>query len=721
MKVIDRNILLLSLLLSSLAYSEEVDLFSLSLEELLNIRVASYIEPNLHKQPASIYVVNSDQLRLSGARLLTHALSLLVPGYFFVDDQDDMIAGFRGLASDNNAKVMVLVNGINMNIDWFWGANDALINSINFDWIEHVEVIRGPGSVTLGQGALLGVINIVTKGNTFTGQRLYSRLGQDDYRHGSYEYGNQEGPFRQYFYLSKSDYYGQNMEKDAWLLHGHGGVDGGTIADHNPQLNKADNSMLLGNISHDESGLTANMLYVDQTKDLYNFWFDRDRFQERLINIDIQYKKVMQGSELLGNVFYSRDDFALFTNNGTRTGGTREDRSGAKLVWNFNELFTTSNKLAVGLDYRHIESGKKNDNGDNYLVNTLDAATLTTIDQANDIRTWVEATTTDQYGLFVEDFYYFNQDYTVFSALRFDDHPGWGNNLSTRLGLLIQSLPDWSVRLSYQSGFRGTVGLNYSGGHKRDGFLNEDNFSLIETANFGEENLEKVEPEKIDSYELELNYQGATNVNLNLVLFYNEISNVIDFGAFLPPNYPNHTAPLPNVGEVSPGDGWGGFWFYKNIKGNIYTAGYEAELSYRTSELQLNLSHSYVNVLAASEEQKNGNQYVTPSNHAKAFPENISRLNAIYNLSHQVKVAFNYLYYYRWVSSRNSNASANHILNIGLEYELQANLVLSSQLSNALDQSEFYPMTTIPGGESTSDGTPSLEDRSIYFALDYRF
>ena len=336
MKVSNSNILLLSMLLSSWARSEEVDLFSLSLEELLNIRVASYIEPNPHKQPASIYIVNSDQLRLSGARLLTHALSLLVPGYFFVDDQDDMIAGFRGLASDNNAKVMVLVNGINMNIDWFWGANDALINSINFDWIEHVEVIRGPGSVTLGQGALLGVINIVTKADTFSGQRFYSRLGQDDYHHGSYEYGNQKGPFRQYFYLSKSDYGGQDMEKDAWLLHEHGGIDGGTIADHNPQLNKTDNSMLLGNISHDDYGLTANMLYVDQTKDLYNFWFDRDRFQERLFNIDIHYKVISQDTEFISNVFFSRDDFALFTNTGTRTGGTREDRSGAKMVLNLS-------------------------------------------------------------------------------------------------------------------------------------------------------------------------------------------------------------------------------------------------------------------------------------------------------------------------------------------------------------------------------------------------
>jgi len=260
--------------------AEGDDFLSLSLEELLKIKIASYVEPHTQKQPASITVVTGEQLRLSGSRLLTHALTLYVPGYFFVDDQDDMIAGFRGLAPDNNAKVMVLVNGVNMNVDWFWGANDALINAINFDWIDHVEVIRGPGSVTLGQGALLGVINIVTRGDSFTGSRISSRVGKDDYYHTSYETGHKSDDYDAYLYLSRTFYGGQDMAEDGWLLHFHSGIEGGNIADHNPQLNKAESTMLLGAFTHHETGIEVNILYADQTKDLYNFWFDRDRFQE---------------------------------------------------------------------------------------------------------------------------------------------------------------------------------------------------------------------------------------------------------------------------------------------------------------------------------------------------------------------------------------------------------------------------------------------------------
>ena len=96
---------------------------------------------------------------MSGARTVNEVLTTYVPGFFTVEDQDDTIAGFRGFAPDNNAKVLLLINGHNMNTEWFWGPPDSIINGMNMEFIEKIEVIRGPGSVTLGQGALLGVIN----------------------------------------------------------------------------------------------------------------------------------------------------------------------------------------------------------------------------------------------------------------------------------------------------------------------------------------------------------------------------------------------------------------------------------------------------------------------------------------------------------------------------------------------------------------------------------
>ena len=702
--------------------AEQIDLTSISLEELLQINVASYLEPDVHKQPASVTIISGEQLRLSGSRILTHALTLYVPGYFFVDDQDDMIAGFRGLAPDNNAKVMVLVNGINMNVDWFWGANDALINAINFDWIDHVEVIRGPGSVTLGQGALLGVVNIVTKAKSFSGQRTTIRAGKDDYYHLSYENAHQFKNYAGYLYLATSDYGGQKMDESGYLLHFHSGIDGGNIAAHNPSLNKTRSTMILGSLAHHASNITLNVLYASQRKDLYNFWFDRDRFEERLLSLDVKHSAALnKTSSLDSSLYYARDNFSLFTNKGRRTGGTREDRMGIKTVLSLDTFLSAENKLAVGVDFRHIASGKNNHKDDNFITNTLNSFTEETFALSNELRTWVNNNTTNEWGIFAEDFYQFNESYTLFGALRYDDHPGWGNHLSSRLGLLFMPNEDNNIRLSYQNGFRGAVGLNYSGGHKRDGFLDEGHFDRVSDAGFGQENPSPVKPEKIDSYEFEWEYRHSAELTLHNVLFYNEIDNVIDVGTFLPPNWPDANPPLPAIDDVPSGDGWGGFWYYKNNQGSVKTAGIEASLTFKTEQLNITFSHSFVTILTADKEQTFGSMYVTSSKHAKAFPENISRLNTFYRFNDKTKIALNYLYYYHWYSPRDIKSSANHLMNLTIEHKLVDRLILSTQVINLLNQDKLYPMNNVPGDASIDDGTPSLEGRTFWLGLEYNF
>lgn len=121
----------------------------------------------MDKQPAAVTIITREKLQLSSARTLAEALTLFVPVFFLVEDQDDMIMGFRGLAPDNNSKVMLLINGHNVNTEFFLSPADAILNNTNYNYIERVEVIRGAGSVMLWQGALLGVINIVTKEGEF--------------------------------------------------------------------------------------------------------------------------------------------------------------------------------------------------------------------------------------------------------------------------------------------------------------------------------------------------------------------------------------------------------------------------------------------------------------------------------------------------------------------------------------------------------------------------
>jgi outer membrane cobalamin receptor len=72
------------------------------------------------------------------------------------------LPGLRGSLVDRPYKFLVNVNGVNVNIKAHYGARLELLNWELSD-ISRIEVIRGPGSVTYGPGAIGGVINIYTK------------------------------------------------------------------------------------------------------------------------------------------------------------------------------------------------------------------------------------------------------------------------------------------------------------------------------------------------------------------------------------------------------------------------------------------------------------------------------------------------------------------------------------------------------------------------------
>ncbi len=113
--------------------------------------------------------------------------------------------------------------------------------------------------------------------------------------------------------------------------------------------------------------------------------------------------------------------------------------------------------------------------------------------------------------------------------------------------------------------------------------------------------------------------------------------------------------------------------------------------------------------------------YVTGNGHAKAFPENVTRLNLIYSPKKELEIAFNYLYYYRWYSSGGNESNSNHMVNVGLEYDLTQDVVLYSSIANLLDSDELYPMNNNPGSDTVADGTPSLEGRFFWLGLEYSF
>src|SRR5205085_1330753 len=71
------------------------------------------------------------------------------------------IRGLMTSHSDNH--VLVLINGRPFRDALGYYSNVAVYTAFPVDLIERIEIVRGPGSVLYGSGAVAGVINIVTR------------------------------------------------------------------------------------------------------------------------------------------------------------------------------------------------------------------------------------------------------------------------------------------------------------------------------------------------------------------------------------------------------------------------------------------------------------------------------------------------------------------------------------------------------------------------------
>lgn len=71
----------------------------------------------------------------------------------------------RGLTGQ---QVLIMVDGVRMTNATFRSGPNQYFNTIDPNTVDHIEVIRGPGSVLYGSDAIGGVINVVTKSANYT-------------------------------------------------------------------------------------------------------------------------------------------------------------------------------------------------------------------------------------------------------------------------------------------------------------------------------------------------------------------------------------------------------------------------------------------------------------------------------------------------------------------------------------------------------------------------
>jgi len=127
---------------------------------------ASKTEDPLEKVSRNVTVITADDIAEAPSNnivdLLGREVGIQVRSLQGNDRQ--AVVDMRGMGATAASNVVVLVDGIRLNSPDLSGPD---LSAISLDQIERIEVVRGSGAVVYGDGAVGGVVNIVTKKGLF--------------------------------------------------------------------------------------------------------------------------------------------------------------------------------------------------------------------------------------------------------------------------------------------------------------------------------------------------------------------------------------------------------------------------------------------------------------------------------------------------------------------------------------------------------------------------
>ncbi|SFB89944.1 TonB-dependent receptor plug domain-containing protein [Pseudoalteromonas denitrificans] len=170
-----------------------MDLFSLSIEALgeVIIKSASGFEEKVIEAPTAVTIISEQMIVNSGVYTLRDLLTLYVPSFVQVQDQNEYNVSFRGIYTSSQQKFLILLNGHRLNSRAYSMANPD--HAISLEKIKRIEVLRGPGSSVHGNIALTSVVNIISKsGESVAGFVGSTEFGNYGYKELYFEFGNKK-------------------------------------------------------------------------------------------------------------------------------------------------------------------------------------------------------------------------------------------------------------------------------------------------------------------------------------------------------------------------------------------------------------------------------------------------------------------------------------------------------------------------------------------------
>jgi iron complex outermembrane receptor protein len=152
---------------------------------------ATMIEEPIREIPKNVTVITSEDIAQASSNnvvdLLAREANINLLSFFGTDKRSSV--DIRGFGQTGVSNVVVMVDGFRLNSPDLAGPD---FSSVPLDQIERIEIVRGGGSVLYGDGAVGGVINIITKkGPKKSEARILTSYGSYDAFEGATSLGGQ--------------------------------------------------------------------------------------------------------------------------------------------------------------------------------------------------------------------------------------------------------------------------------------------------------------------------------------------------------------------------------------------------------------------------------------------------------------------------------------------------------------------------------------------------
>ena len=508
-------------------------------QEMVSIATGS--QQPLGKAPAVASVITAEDIKAMGATDLDEALET-VAGLHVARSKDayNPIYSFRGISSEYNPQVLVLINGIPIT-NAYIGNRHNVWGGMPVQAVSSIEVVRGPGSAVYGADAFAGVINIITKTRQdINGTEVGGRIGSFDTYDGWALHGGEWAGFDVAVMVEYHDTQGQKSIIDAdaqtrfdKLFGTHASLAPGSV---NLQRRNVDARLDVsrehwrfrgglqsrGNMGISPGSaqtLDPNGRYASDRWNADLSYDNPDFAKDWDVKAQLSYFETTQEPETYPTFFPPGAKLPIDSTTGQIGNGPLvtfpQGFIGAPEVYERHARFNTS-AFYTGFDRHTLRAGAGFNYSSLYKVVThknsgINPTTGTpnpllpnfsVIEVTDGPYIFIHPVDRKNVFAFLQDEWKFVKDWALTVGVRYDNYSDFGNTVNPRTALVWETRYDLTTKLMYGSAFRAPSF--------------QELYSINNPVNRGNPGLK---PETMDTLELAFDYHPNDKLRLGLNIF----------------------------------------------------------------------------------------------------------------------------------------------------------------------------------------------------------